>query len=151
MKIYYDLDLRNFEAWSGGKDTLDELTYDQMERLEDILPDVLGDEASETELNDLLWFERDQIAEWLGFEDWEQLERVNNGDVWEEEDSKEVLDFDGMWTEYTWYIKDDKHIFIFGDRDVYTPYDSEPDHECDSYEEAKEWFDNYHGFEEDDE
>lgn len=151
MKIYYELDLKNFEAWSGGKDTMTALTYDQIDQLENMLPDVLGDEVDETELNDLLWFERDRIAEWLGFEGWEHLERVNNGEEWEEEDTKEVLDSDGFWTEYTWYIKDGKHIFIFGDRDVYNPYNTDFDHECDSDEEAKEWFDNYHGFEEEDE
>lgn len=47
------------------------------------------DGMSETELNDLLWFEDDTIAEWLGFEDWEALERLNNG---EEEEGEEEED-----------------------------------------------------------
>lgn len=149
MKIYYELvDLYDFDAWSGGRDTLNVLTREQIEQLQPILEDAYPEGLEDTALNDLLWFERDWIAELLGFEDWEHLERVNNGEEWEEEDTKEVLDFNGMWTEYTWYSKDDEHIFIFGDKDAYTPYNSEPDHECDSYLEAKEWFENYKGFEE---
>lgn len=148
MQIYYELDLYNFEAWSGAKDTLRTLTYEQIQQIESVLSDCYPDGLDETGLNDILWFETDWIAEMLGFEDWEHLERVNNGEEWEEEDTKDVLDFNGMWTEYTWYSKGDEHIFIFGDKDVYTPYNSEPDHECDSYLEAKEWFENYKGFEE---
>lgn len=151
MQIYYELDLPSFKAWSGAEDTMRVLTYDQVRQLEDVLSDTYPDGLEETDLNDVLWFKRDWIAEMLGFTDWEHLERANNGEEWSEEETKDVLDSDGMWTEYTWYIKDDKHIFIFGDRDVYTPYDTEPDHECDSYDEAKEWFVNYHGFEEEEE
>jgi hypothetical protein len=148
MQIYYELDLLRFEAWSGGKDTLNTLTYDQTEQLQTILEEAYPDGLEETSLNDILWFERDWIAEMLSFNDWEHLERANAGEEWDEEETKDVLDSDGCWTEYTWYSKDDKHIFIFGDRDVYTPYDTEPDHECDNYEEAQEWFENYKGFEE---
>ena len=152
MKIYYELvDLYDFDAWSGGRDTLNVLTREQTEQLQFILDDTYPEGFEDTALNDLLWFERDWIADMLGFEDWEDLERVNNGEEWEEEDTKDVLDSDGMWTEYTWYSKDDKHIFIFGDRGVYTPYNADYDHECDSYDEANEWFECYRGFEEDEE
>lgn len=86
MKIYYDLDLQNFGAWSGGKDTLNILTYEQINQLEGIFEDVFADnnEVSETTINDMLWFERDLIADWLGFADWEDLEHHNNADekVW---------------------------------------------------------------------
>lgn len=150
MQVYYELDLYNFKAWSGGKDTLDVLTCEQANQLENELSDVYPDGLEETALNDVLWFERDWIAELLGFTSWEHLEAVNNGEDWEEEDAKDVMDADGFWTEYTWYKNDaDKHIFIFGDRGLYTPYNSDYDHECDSYDEAKEWFENYKGFEED--
>ncbi len=151
MQIYYELDLISFKAWGGGKDTLDELTYKQVEQLENELADAYPEGLEETALNDILWFERDWIAEMLGFDDWEHLERVNNGEEWEEEDTKDIMDSDGFWTEYTWYSQGNKHIFIFGDRGVYTPYNADYDHECDSYLEAKEWFECYQGFEEDEE
>lgn len=61
--------------------------------------------------------------------------------------SKTVLD-DGWQTDYTMYYdwEDDKYIFIFGDNDLYDPTNEPSDHECDTEEEANEWFDNYTGF-----
>lgn len=72
---------------------------------------------------------------------------------WKKVDSKEVKDSDGFMTEYTWYTNDaeDTHIFIFGDSDIYGPDDSYADAEFDSYDLAKEWFDNYYGFDYDEE
>lgn len=86
MKIYTEIRLENFEAWSGGADTLCTLTHEQCETLESILEDLYPDGMSETELNDLLWFDDDTIAEWLGFSDWEALEKYNNGEEEEEEE-----------------------------------------------------------------
>lgn len=66
--------------------------------------------------------------------------------------SKEVYDSDGWRTEYTMYqdnYDDDHFVFVFGDSDLYDPNDGyeEFDWECDSRQEAEEWFDNYEGFE----
>ena len=65
---------------------------------------------------------------------------------WKEVDSKSVPDSDGFTTDYTMYEKDGKYIFIFGDKDAYTPENSDPDWEAESEAEAKEWFDSYNGF-----
>lgn len=67
-------------------------------------------------------------------------------EAWELVSRKEVADSDGFMTEYSWYTDGDVHIFIFGDSDVYTPDNTEPDRECDNEKEAQEWFDNYEGF-----
>lgn len=59
--------------------------------------------------------------------------------------SKQVRDYDGFLTDYTWYLMPDgTHKFVFGDKDFYGPED-EADWECDSYEEASEWFEDYNG------
>lgn len=80
------------------------------------------------------------------FADEEDLE---NG-VWIERASKNVMDSDGFTTDYTWYTnKDGKHIFMFGDKDIETPDEDYADWECESEQCAREWFDNYHGFEDD--
>ena len=84
------------------------------------------------------------------------LEWVDDSFDWEYVDSKEVKDSDGFMTEYTWYKRllpssEEQHIFIFGDSDIYGPDDSYADAEFDSYEVAKEWFDNYYGFDYDEE
>ena len=90
-------------------------------------------------------------------------------------DRKSVKDFDGFDTDYTMYMKIkapkdswlrfiksgnnaldvpnnwiDGYVFVFGDSDLYTPEDGEFDYECDTEEEAYEWFDNYNGFEDED-
>ena len=89
MKITEEISLRDFEGWSGAVDTLNTLTDDQKDDLEAILEDLYPDGMTETSLNDLLWFEDDTIAEWLGFDDWEDLERENSEEEDEEEDEEE--------------------------------------------------------------
>ena len=89
MKITGEISLRNFEGWSGAVDTLNTLTDDQKDALEANLEDLYPDGMDESSLNDLLWFENDSIAEWLGFEDWEDLERKNSGGDEEEDDEED--------------------------------------------------------------
>ena len=71
--------------------------------------------------------------------------------------SKSVLDSDGFYTDYTWYFdkEEGKHVFVFGDNEIYFPEDGDYDWEVEgdderAKEEAQEWFDSYDGFEEDD-
>ena len=70
MKIVNNnLSLRNFEAWSGAKDTkqliLDNNKEDDFEfMMEDLYPDGITD----TQLNDILWFETDWICVTLGID-----------------------------------------------------------------------------------
>ena len=65
---------------------------------------------------------------------------------------KTVYDSDGFTTDYSWY-KDDNghHVFVFGDSDLYRPEDGVYDWEEEDEGKAKEWFDNYKGFEEEEE
>lgn len=62
-------------------------------------------------------------------------------------DSKTVIDSDGFTTEYTMYYDniDDRYVFVFGDSDLYSPYDENFDWECETKDEAYEWFDSYVG------
>lgn len=85
MKIYMETTLEDFEAWSGGYDTLEVLRdKDLCDRLERILEcDIFEDGCTDTELNDFLWFERDLIAEFLGFDNWEALENDGEEDEFE--------------------------------------------------------------------
>lgn len=71
---------------------------------------------------------------------------------WKLVDRKTVYDSDGFTTDYSWYVdKNGHHVFVFGDSDLYRPEDGEYDWEEDNEEVAKEWFDNYKGFEEEEE
>ena len=75
MKIYSETSLENFEAWSGAVDTLDRVREaGKCDELESILEDLYPDGMSETELNDLLWFDPETVFEWLGIEEEEEEE-----------------------------------------------------------------------------
>ena len=83
MKYYVETSLENFEAWSGGRDTLEVLIEKGLcDTVEACLEDILDGDSSDTYINDILWMERDMIAEWCGFSSWEALE---NGEEEEEE------------------------------------------------------------------
>lgn len=68
---------------------------------------------------------------------------------WEQVDHKDVMDSDGFYTDYTLYYNPstDTYGAVFGDRDIYRPEDGYFDAEFDNYQEAREWFDDYNGFE----
>ena len=89
MTYTVETSLENFPAWSGGKDTLDVLIEkDLCDTVEAILNDIYVDGApTDTEINDTLWFSRDEIADWCGFSSWEALE--NGEEEEEEEETKE--------------------------------------------------------------
>ena len=72
MRFYKEESLTNFEFWSGAKDTIKYLTHDELNTIESILEDN-ETEMSETDINDFFWFEDDTIAEWLGYENFEEL------------------------------------------------------------------------------
>ena len=75
MTITYELDLESFEAWSGAKDTLDRIQREgKCAELENILEELYPDGMTETELNDLLWFDSESVYEWLGIRSEEQIE-----------------------------------------------------------------------------
>ena len=74
MKITKEVDsYSDFEFWSGARDTAEELTADEIEEIFTILEDAYPEGMTETELNDFFWFERDTIAEWLGYEDFDEI------------------------------------------------------------------------------
>lgn len=73
MKIYAETSLRNFEFWSGAKDTAKYLTLDELDTIEAILEDIYPDGIDETTVNDFFWFDDDTIAEWLGYDNFEQI------------------------------------------------------------------------------
>ena len=87
MKYYVETSLENFEAWSGGRDTLEVLIEKGLcDTVEACLEDILDGDSSDTTINDSLWMERDMIAEWCGFSSWEALE---NGEKEDEEEETE--------------------------------------------------------------
>lgn len=61
------LDLRDFEAWSGAKDTQKRIIEeDKEEDFESLLEDMHPNGLTDTQLNDFLRFDCDFIFEHLG-------------------------------------------------------------------------------------
>ena len=81
--------LSQFEFWSGAKGRTDHLTIEQLDRLDGLLPEVLGENPTDTAINDLFWFEEDYIAQLLGFNSWKALERYNDGEDDEDDEDDE--------------------------------------------------------------
>lgn len=76
MTITYDLNLNSFNAWSGAVDTLNRVQREgKCEELESVLEELYPDGMTETQLNDLLWFDSEQVYEWLGIRSEEQIEK----------------------------------------------------------------------------
>lgn len=75
MKIWTEDSIRNFNFWSGGRDTVNDLTWEDFDILEPLIEEMFGGEVEDVDLNDFFWFERDTIAGWLGYEDYEELMR----------------------------------------------------------------------------
>lgn len=82
--------LSQFEFWSGAKERTDHLTVEQLDRLDGLLPEILGENPTDTAINDLFWFEDDYIARLLGFKNWKALECYNDGE--NDEDDKDDED-----------------------------------------------------------
>lgn len=82
MKIQSETSLKDFEFWSGAKDTVKYLTVEELDTIEAILEEQYPEGMNETELNDFFWFEDDTIAEWLGYDSFEDImnreEDINN-------------------------------------------------------------------------
>lgn len=66
MKIYRDENLGGFEFWSGAVANAEEFTLEELDRIGDILEAENPDGMSETEINDLMWFEPAYLASLIG-------------------------------------------------------------------------------------
>ena len=68
MKIINDdLKLRDFDAWSGAKDTKQLiLNNHKSDDFDCLMEELYPDGMTDTQLNDILWFEEDWICENLG-------------------------------------------------------------------------------------
>lgn len=87
MKIYAEKSLRDFEFWSGARDRVKYLTLEELDQIEAILEDTYPEGVSATTINDLFWFEEDTIANWLGYNDFDEIMYRNDED--DEEDYEE--------------------------------------------------------------
>lgn len=74
-------ELRNF-VWSEAQQTVKYLTDDEIEQILDIYESSfdLDEYITDTELNGFFWFETETIAEWLGYESFDEI--MNRGEIY---------------------------------------------------------------------
>ena len=95
MTITYELALNSFQAWSGAKETLERIQREgKCEELENVLEELYPDGMTETELNDLLWFDSESVYEWLGIRSEAQIEKEIEEAEEELEEKLSDLEFD---------------------------------------------------------
>lgn len=67
MKVYQEISIESFEAWSGAIDTKEKIIdAGKAEEFEALIEELFPNGIDETELNDFLWFDDDYILEALG-------------------------------------------------------------------------------------
>lgn len=76
MTYTIDEYLKDFPAWAGGKYTLDTLIENgDCERVEEFIEESFKRKRPTiTDINDFLWYQRDDIANYLGYCDWDSYE-----------------------------------------------------------------------------
>ena len=79
IKITSEINIENFEAWSGGKDTLNKIIEEgKTEEFEDYINELYPDGIDETQLNDILRFDSQQVLQDLGINEYDTDEIVED-------------------------------------------------------------------------
>jgi len=68
MKVTTEINIRDFQFWSGGADRAKDVRYEDWDDIENAVEDLFPDGCTDTELNDLFWFDFDIIARTCGYE-----------------------------------------------------------------------------------
>ena len=74
MTMTIEKNLRDFNFWAEAAINAAKLTPDELDQLEEQLEEIQGDDGlwSTTEVNDIMWFQFEDICEWLGL-DYEEV------------------------------------------------------------------------------
>ena len=67
IKVYEELSMEDFPAWSGAEDTLNRVKeFEKTDELQQLAEELFPDGASKTDINDWLWFDDESIFQSLG-------------------------------------------------------------------------------------
>ncbi len=74
MTMTIEKSLRDFHFWGGAATNAAKLTNEELDTLESQLEEITGDDEpwSATEVNDIMWFQFEDICKWLNL-DWEEV------------------------------------------------------------------------------
>lgn len=73
MKIISEKSFKQFQPWAGAVDTFDRIIReDKADEMEAHIEELYPDGITDTQLNDLLWFDEESVFEWLGIKEDEE-------------------------------------------------------------------------------
>ena len=109
MKIFKEMSIKDFEAWSGAVETKETIISNGMaEAFDNLIEELYPNGIDETQLNDVLWFDADWIYEQLGIsEETEEAEEDTETELCKIIKGH-LIYICGTWCEVT---KNDKMIF----------------------------------------
>lgn len=73
MKIISEISISDFESWSGAKDTQRRIIEEDKENeFDNLIEELYPDGLTDTQLNNILWFESEWVFESLGISEEEE-------------------------------------------------------------------------------
>lgn len=120
--------------------------WDEVENL----PEEVEEEFEDVEVVKPYWEDLEEPELDANPYSWDSDYMEREESTWEFVAEKDVFDEGGFLNQYVWYksTKDpNKHIFMFNDD---LPEEDQADHICHSTSEARDWFNAYEGFSEED-
>ena len=103
MKYLVEDNLSNFQFWSGGRDRAEMFTSDQLDQIGELLEDAFGHIPTDTEINDLFWFDVKFVAGLIGVELDEDENVIEDKEEWagniiaEYDETLHSIYFDEFW------------------------------------------------------
>ena len=83
MTMTIEKKLRDFHFWSGAATNAAKLTPEELDQVETVMEESMGDDGywSTTEVNYMMWFQFEDICDWLNL-DYEEV--MARKDRWED-------------------------------------------------------------------
>lgn len=149
MTIRKEIALRDFEFWSGGADRANNCSAEELDTLEQFFEETEPEEGwTDTDINDMFWFEFDTLAQYLGYKDEEDFDRKRDPNYIDDDD---LVDYCDEWFhEIIDDLKaqgDEKSYNLLGDIayeffDYYSEVKENPEYGEDNYDFLSEIHDN---------
>lgn len=149
MKYTVEKSLRDFEFWSGGADRANNCSDEELDTLEQFFEETEPEEGwTDTDINNMFWFEFDTLAQYLGYKDEEDFDRKRDSNYIDDDDLVDYCD--------EWFHKiiddlkaqgDEKSYNLLGDIayecfDYYSEVEENPEYGEDNYDFLSEIHDN---------
>lgn len=93
MKYTVEESLHNFQFWSGGKDRADKCSIEELDSIEEFLEEIAPEEGwTDSDINDMFWFEFDTLAQHLGYKNEEDFDLQHDPNYLDDDDLEEFVE-----------------------------------------------------------